>query len=604
MTATTHCRARDVTIAILIDIATVFHSIAAVVAYVKVSNNTKLITIPDERDEISSLSSLTSSLTSSLSSHLLSHLLPPLTSSLSSSHCSLSSHLLSLTGAGDEAVELSEEEEKARKVRRIAAKLNKAKVAAYLMALADQKKKEEMDRKKKEESKRKRVMILSARVASEAVERKAMCSEDKPIHQQLLPVITGARKDRDKERDKERDKDRENKDKEKDKDIKEKEKDKEREKERRGREGSKDGSPKMMRQVPSQSALASCSLSEKDNTSSNENKTDKNDKSEIKTDKENKDKDKDRVVNRVSSEQAEAMVARLSVKSKMEESIGVPARDFADWKRKNAVPQDAQVFAMTGWYPCVKQALLDRGWHYNPDPLSPYFDLKWTLRSIDVSQEQLQAGQLTNHFLKNVAITTKVGLIKSLQSLVWVADVHSDDIIPRCYDLSNPQDTQAFIDDFRYQKAECHLKAVYKRITGMDGPEGDQRVATAGSLEGLDRYSPVLTPRHFDSGSGPSSDVRNVGPGSVVTVNGAVFNACCAVLERLLRPLDDRYLDNQRDEDSPPPLQNNFQNKNQVTPASGFSSSIAMTPLEWELIGTIDMYAPGCLPPIVPEAVD
>ena len=42
--------------------------------------------------------------------------------------------------------------------------------------------------------------------------------------------------------------------------------------------------------------------------------------------------------------------------------------------------------AMTGWYPCVKQALLDRGWHFNPDPTSLYFNLKWTLRSIDVCQ--------------------------------------------------------------------------------------------------------------------------------------------------------------------------------------------------------------------------
>lgn len=63
---------------------------------------------------------------------------------------------------------------------------------------------------------------------------------------------------------------------------------------------------------------------------------------------------------------------------------------------------------MTGWYPCVKEALVDRGWHYNPDPCSPYFDLKWTLRSVDVCQDSLLPNQLTNHFLKNVAITTKV----------------------------------------------------------------------------------------------------------------------------------------------------------------------------------------------------
>jgi len=33
----------------------------------------------------------------------------------------------------------------------------------------------------------------------------------------------------------------------------------------------------------------------------------------------------------------------------------------------------------------------------------------------------------------------QVGLIKSLQSLVWLADVASNDVIPRGYDLSIPQ---------------------------------------------------------------------------------------------------------------------------------------------------------------------
>ena len=67
-------------------------------------------------------------------------------------------------------------------------------------------------------------------------------------------------------------------------------------------------------------------------------------------------------------------------------AAGYVARDFSDWKRKNNVPADAKVFCMTGWYPCVKQALLDRGWYFNSDPDSPFADLKWTLRSIDVNQ--------------------------------------------------------------------------------------------------------------------------------------------------------------------------------------------------------------------------
>lgn len=69
--------------------------------------------------------------------------------------------------------------------------------------------------------------------------------------------------------------------------------------------------------------------------------------------------------------------------------------------------------------------------------------------SMNFKQENLLPSQLTNHFLKNVAITTKVGLLKSLQSLIWLADVSSNDVIPRGYDLSIPAELLAFMDDYR-----------------------------------------------------------------------------------------------------------------------------------------------------------
>jgi hypothetical protein len=65
---------------------------------------------------------------------------------------------------------------------------------------------------------------------------------------------------------------------------------------------------------------------------------------------------------------------------------------------------------------------------------------------------------------------------------VWVADVHSDDIIPRGYDLSTPQETQAFIDDFRFQKAECWLKSVYKKMSGLDAPAQDELIVKEGGV--------------------------------------------------------------------------------------------------------------------------
>jgi hypothetical protein len=180
---------------------------------------------------------------------------------------------------------------------------------------------------------------------------------------------------------------------------------------------------------------------------------------------------------KVTPEMTEAMVARLQAKvQRTAEGIAQmsnaspPARDFVDWKRKHNVPSGAQVFSMTGWYPCVKEALIGRGWVFNPDPLSPFFDLKWTLRSSDIGLESLQPWQLTNHFLKNIALTTKVGLLKSLRQLVWQADISPDDIIPRGYDLTNGSELHAFVADFRLQKAEGMLKGLYARLIGSNKP--------------------------------------------------------------------------------------------------------------------------------------
>ncbi|CAM9846017.1 unnamed protein product, partial [Choristocarpus tenellus] len=55
---------------------------------------------------------------------------------------------------------------------------------------------------------------------------------------------------------------------------------------------------------------------------------------------------------------------------------------------------------MTGWYPCVKKALLDRGWVQNHDRESPFFDLKWTLHSQDIRTTDIQPWQFCNHFFK------------------------------------------------------------------------------------------------------------------------------------------------------------------------------------------------------------
>lgn len=371
---------------------------------------------------------------------------------------------------------------------------------------------------------------------------------------------------------------------------------------------------------------------------------------------------------------SEEMVARVKARqAKLEENLdqqvmSIPARDFADWKRKNSVPKDGLVFAMTGWYPCVKQALLDRGWFFNADPKSPFFDLKWTLRSLECDQDALQSWQLTNHFLKNIAITTKVGLIKSLRSLVWLADVHANDVIPRGYDLSVNSEMQAFIDDFRCQSALNILKDLYIRVTGISFPpqvieiEGDEQETDKKESSDEDdseeeyvdstEYIVPVTPRML---SGDETDAKNVeeaedepdkvmlfktmgpdcdagGEGEEITetaekrkvkkvkkqkpkgptgaktqINAGIFACCCAILERCLRPTDENFLDIIETQGEATANDSSAWNTGAASSnvgAGAIDQHAVVSALQWEIISKYDIYSDHTLPEQASDAID
>ncbi|RHZ11922.1 hypothetical protein DYB37_011726, partial [Aphanomyces astaci] len=132
----------------------------------------------------------------------------------------------------------------------------------------------------------------------------------------------------------------------------------------------------------------------------------------------------------------EAMVSRLSKLKTSEAQLVPEAKDFTSWKKRNGVALDTKVFCLTGWYPVIKETLEKRGWHHNPDRNSPYFDLKWALKSDDLKSVKLNDDQLVNHFLQNTAITTKSGLLHNLRKYA----------------------TQSYYMYFRYIHAEGMLK--------------------------------------------------------------------------------------------------------------------------------------------------
>lgn len=45
----------------------------------------------------------------------------------------------------------------------------------------------------------------------------------------------------------------------------------------------------------------------------------------------------------------------------------------------------------------------------NKDPDSPFWDFKFSLKSMDIDYDRLRAGQVVNHFDNNTQLTRKVG---------------------------------------------------------------------------------------------------------------------------------------------------------------------------------------------------
>lgn len=129
-----------------------------------------------------------------------------------------------------------------------------------------------------------------------------------------------------------------------------------------------------------------------------------------------------------------------------------------DWKRRNRVENDKNVFVCFNGYPDMRKALLDRGWVENVDPTSNFYDFKYALSSRNIDYNSIQKNQYVNHFEKNAELTRKVLLSKNLKNLIWFRNVDVNTFFPRCYDLNDAIETECLADDFKVTKAQSLLK--------------------------------------------------------------------------------------------------------------------------------------------------
>ena len=109
----------------------------------------------------------------------------------------------------------------------------------------------------------------------------------------------------------------------------------------------------------------------------------------------------------------------------------------------------------------IKEALRTRGWVFNPDRESTYFDLKCTLSAADIDFNVLEKNQQVNHFQESICLTTKAGLVQTLSESSFFSLTYpdKDDFSPDAIILPERQG----LSDYYSLHAETILSRLVKK---------------------------------------------------------------------------------------------------------------------------------------------
>lgn len=116
-----------------------------------------------------------------------------------------------------------------------------------------------------------------------------------------------------------------------------------------------------------------------------------------------------------------------------------------------------KTFIVKGGYKDIANALIKRGWKQILDVDEQNFDYFYPLINSDIKYEKLKPNQLVSHFCKAKEITRKLNLIVNLRVL-YFRGFSLDNFFPRAYCLSEKNDLEDFLEDFKVEKAFCILK--------------------------------------------------------------------------------------------------------------------------------------------------
>ncbi len=145
-------------------------------------------------------------------------------------------------------------------------------------------------------------------------------------------------------------------------------------------------------------------------------------------------------------------------------------------------------FLVLGGYSDIINSLLKRGWEQIKDESDRSYDLIYTLKSADIPHNDLLPNQISGHFWKANEITRKAGLNNNIRNLHYKG-ICIENFFPRAYELSEKNDLQDFMEDFKTTKALSILK---ETIYVKKGKNVNKKVVET-CLNIIKRKIPVFT---------------------------------------------------------------------------------------------------------------
>ena len=82
-------------------------------------------------------------------------------------------------------------------------------------------------------------------------------------------------------------------------------------------------------------------------------------------------------------------------------------------------------------------------------PNSKAYDFVWTISEKSIVFENLQVNQIVNHYEGITKLTTKSGLCDILHNNMRWLNEDKDELVPKCYNLSDPTQKQMFVEEYR-----------------------------------------------------------------------------------------------------------------------------------------------------------